>query len=290
MEAPKCGVPTTLGWLGKSQFVGGSLLYTSTAAIATFPESSAAIKSASFTSAPRAQLTITTPSLHRDNFSLLIIFSVSGILGAWMVIISERFNKSSKLTSSIPIRSAISCVKIGSYPSNLVPNAESRLATSRPTLPRPTTPMVFSNNSWPIYVFRSHLPSRIELLACGIFRRAESINAMVCSVAAMVLPPGVFITMIPRRVASAVSILSTPAPARPITFNRVPFSITSGVTLVRLRTTNPSYWGKTSIKSSLEIPALLSTATSSRVLYCSKMWEGNESAIKIRYISVTPSV
>jgi hypothetical protein len=54
------------------------------------------------------------------------------------------------------------------------------------------------------------------------------------------LPPGVFITAMPRRVAASTSMLSTPIPARPMTRNRVAASITCGVTVVELRTIKPS--------------------------------------------------
>ena len=45
----------------------------------------------------------------------------------------------------------------------------------------------------------------------------ESISASVCSATLGALPPGVFITRTPRRVAASRSILSTPTPARPTT-------------------------------------------------------------------------
>ena len=56
----------------------------------------------------------------------------------------------------------------------------------------------------------------------------------------MVFPPGVFITMMPRFVAASTSTLSTPTPARPMTFSFVPASITLAVTFVSLRTTSAS--------------------------------------------------
>ena len=42
-----------------------------------------------------------------------------------------------------------------------------------------------------------------------------------CSAVEIVFPPGVFITMMPRFVAASTSTLSTPTPARPITFSFV---------------------------------------------------------------------
>ena len=44
---------------------------------------------------------------------------------------------------------------------------------------------------------------------------------MACSAVVIELPNGVFITMMPRAVAAGMSTLSTPMPARPITFRLV---------------------------------------------------------------------
>ena len=67
-----------------------------------------------------------------------------------------------------------------------------------------------------------------------------SIKAMVCSAAATVLPVGALTTAMPALVAASKSMLSTPMPARPTTCSFFAVSITSLVTLVSLRTTNPS--------------------------------------------------
>ena len=53
--------------------------------------------------------------------------------------------------------------------------------------------------------------------ACGILRAAETMSENACSAVEMVFPPGVFMTMMPRRVAASTSTLSTPTPARPMT-------------------------------------------------------------------------
>lgn len=94
-----------------------------------------------------------------------------------------------------------------------------------------------------------------------VYLAEEHIMAHVCSAALMVLPPGVlekektwvmicysentqaahFMTMIPCAVAAPRSMLSTPVPARPISFSLVPAWITSEVTLVAERTIKPSY-------------------------------------------------
>ena len=51
------------------------------------------------------------------------------------------------------------------------------------------------------------------------FRDRANIIAIECSAAEIVFTSGVFITIIPLLVASSMSILSTPTPARPIAFN-----------------------------------------------------------------------
>ena len=49
-------------------------------------------------------------------------------------------------------------------------------------------------------------------MAWATFRDRASISAMVCSAVETVLPPGVFITTMPWRVAAGTSMLSTPTP------------------------------------------------------------------------------
>ena len=88
--------------------------------------------------------------------------------------------------------------------------------------------------------FFSHLPLRVELLACGMRRAMESMRARVCSATEMALPPGVFITSTPAAVAAGRSTLSTPTPARPITRRRGALSSTSLFTCTALRTSSAS--------------------------------------------------
>ena len=56
----------------------------------------------------------------------------------------------------------------------------------------------------------------------------------------MELPKGVFITTTPAAVAAGMSMLSTPMPARPMTFSRFAAAMTSLLGLVSERTTRPS--------------------------------------------------
>ena len=72
---------------------GGSSLHTSTAAPATWPESSAARRSASSTMPPRAQLTTRAPALHaRRARAPPIMFSVSSVSGTCTVRMSARLS------------------------------------------------------------------------------------------------------------------------------------------------------------------------------------------------------
>ena len=81
------------------------------------------------------------------------------------------------------------------------------------------------------------MPLFNEACAWGMLRACASIMAIVCSAAAMMLDSGAFATMIPCFVAAGTSTLSTPIPARPITFNRSARSITSEVIFVAERIT-----------------------------------------------------
>src|ERR1700743_3086675 len=70
--------------------------------------------------------------------------------------------------------------------------------------------------------------------------------------------------MIPRRVAAGMSTLSTPVPARPITFMLVARSISSGVILVALRIRIASYSGSLARNSSSDMSRPRSTSKRER--------------------------
>jgi len=57
----------------------------------------------------------------------------------------------------------------------------------------------------------------------------------VCSAAATEFDSGALATMMPRRVAASMSTLSTPVPARPMTFSRCAASISSAFSFVAER-------------------------------------------------------
>ncbi len=123
----------------------------------------------------------------------------------------------------------------------VVPKAMQRWATSWPMFPKPTRPTVFRKSSCPLAKrFFSHLPDLVAVIAGTSCRCRASIRPMVSSATATELPPGVFITVTPFRVAASTSMLSTPTPARPMTFSFPGFSSTSAVTLVALRTASAS--------------------------------------------------
>ena len=79
-----------------------------------------------------------------------------------------------------------------------------------------------------------------DATACGMWRASAIIKEIVCSPVVTLLPPGVFMTTMPRLVAASASIFSKPTPARPITLRFFAASINSAVILVPLRITQPS--------------------------------------------------
>ena len=85
---------------------------------------------------------------------------------------------------------------------------------------------------------------------------------MVCSAVETVLPPGVFITTIPRRVAAGTSMLSTPTPVRTIALSRDWPSSTSAVNCVPDRMTIPSASASAFRKAGTSCASLVLTTTS----------------------------
>ena len=139
-------------------------------------------------------------------------------------------------------------------------NAIARLATPEPMRPMPMMPSVFPRSSTPTYFLRFHSPFCIVSFAIGMLRASASIIAIVCSVAAIVLPPGELMTMMPFAVAAGMSMLSTPTPARPIILRFFARSMTSAVTFDAERTMSASYAGMMSRSSSAESLSLTSTS------------------------------
>ena len=129
-------------------------------------------------------------------------------------------------------------------------------------LPSPTTPSTLLQTSVPVNASRRHSPALSEAAACGMLRASASSMETVCSAVVTLLPPGVFMTTIPRCEAAATSMLSTPMPARPMTRRPCAASITSGVTRVPLRTINPWYAPMQAVKSASLSPGRNSKAMS----------------------------
>src|SRR6185437_6232688 len=156
-----------------------------------------------------------------------------------------------------------------------------RSATIEPTLPQPMMPSVLPKISTPRNLFFSHLPARVEASASGICRASASISVMACSAVVIELPNGVFITMMPRAVAAGISTLSTPMPARPITFSPLAWSSSFDVTLVAERMASPSKPSIAAASFSLSLPRLGWKSTSTpRSL---KIWTAaGDSASEIR--------
>ena len=102
--------------------------------------------------------------------------------------------------------------------------------------PKPITPSRLPNSSTPAKDLRSQVPAFIARSAGARFRERASISATASSAVAMELPPGEFMTRTPRRVAAWRSTLSTPTPARPITFRFRAASITCAFIWLPLRT------------------------------------------------------
>ena len=159
---------------------------------------------------------------------MFLVLSVSGVCS---VMKSARLSRSSSSTFSTPMSLARSGDRNGSKAITFMRRPSARSATIEPILPQPITPSVLPVISTPMKRFFSHLPAWVEASACGISRASASISAMACSAVVIELPNGVFITMMPLAVAAGMSTLSTPMPARPITFSFVAFSMILAVDL-----------------------------------------------------------
>mmetsp|Transcript_20400 Transcript_20400/g.34153 ORF Transcript_20400/g.34153 Transcript_20400/m.34153 type:complete len:258 (-) Transcript_20400:798-1571(-) len=83
VEAPKCGVTTTFGWVRNSReaSVGGSTSKVSKEAPATWPDLIASRRAISSTTPPLAQLIMRTPFLHFAMVSVLSRYWVSFVRG-----------------------------------------------------------------------------------------------------------------------------------------------------------------------------------------------------------------
>ena len=261
----KLGVPNN----GDS--LAGSLANTSSAAPATWPESSASLSASSSINPPRAQFMIRTPGLVLARFSRLRMFRVWSVSGVCSVMKSARASSVSRSAFSTPISIARSGVRNGSNATTFILRPSARLATIEPILPAPIRPSVLPVTSTPMKSFFGHLPAWVWALASGSCRASANISAMACSAVVIELPNGVFITTIPFTEAAGISILSTPIPARPTTLRRVAFSISSLVSLVVERIARPSYCPMISPSSSGVLPVMTSTSQPRSRKICSAL-------------------
>ena len=118
-----------------------------------------------------------------------------------------------------------------------IPSPIARRATCWPIRPKPSTPSVLPSSSTPLQRERSQRPCFSAACACGMLRASATSNPIVCSAAETTVDSGAFATTMPCRVAASTSTLSTPTPARPITFRLVACSISSAVSFVAERIT-----------------------------------------------------
>ena len=181
-----------------------------------------------------------TPFFVRAKLSADRIFLVCAVKGVWSVMMSARASKSSSSTFSTPRSIARSGDKKGSYAITRICAPMARLATMAPIFPHPIIPSILPVISTPIKRFFSHFPACVDASADGIWRANANIMAIACSAVVLELPNGVFITMTPFAVAAGISTLSTPMPARPMTFRRVALAKILSVTLVAERIAKPS--------------------------------------------------
>ena len=238
VDAPRCGVKITSSMPRRGLSCGvGSFSKTSSAAPDTMPSFMASNKSFSFTMPPLAQFISFTPRFIFEKAVLFTRFFVSFVSGTCTDMKSLLLYNSSRETISTPILSAASCDRYGSYANTFILRPCALSATTLPMLPTPSIPSVLPVISVPSNFFFSHSPFRIEAVAWGIFLARATSMATACSAVVIVFPPGVFITTIPFLVAAAVSILSTPVPALPMTLRLSAASIISAVTFVALLTT-----------------------------------------------------
>ena len=127
-------------------------------------------------------------------------------------------------------------------------------------MPQPMMPSVLPVSSTPMNFDFSHLPAWVDALAAGSWRAKANIRAIACSPVVMELPNGVFITTMPRAVAAGTSTLSTPIPARPITFRFLAEAKRSAMTLVDERIARPSKLPMMALISSGFRPTFCSTS------------------------------
>ena len=162
VDAPKCGVATSLGCFRRGRSPGGSLVKTSRAAPASCSFSKASSSASSSTNSPRATLIRRAPGFIMDNCGAEIRFVVPAVSGVCRVMKSDCARTSSSDITATPMREAKSGATNGSNAMSRIPKLAARRATSEPTRPNPTMPSVLFRTSMPMNAERCHWPSFID--------------------------------------------------------------------------------------------------------------------------------
>ena len=236
-----CGVATTCGsWASRHSF-GGSTSNTSSAAPATCPDSIASASAASSISSPRAVLTIRMPRLHL----------------ASRVRVEEmpRFGRRRKVEADVvgDVAHAVEAEQLDAERGRDVLGNERVVRDdfhAEGAAREPRLPVRFVRARRVRASCRE--ARRRSASSCprrrasswrrrsGPTRASDSISASACSATLTLLPPGAFITRMPRALAAARSTLSMPVPARAITRSFGAAASSRSSTLVALRTTSAS--------------------------------------------------
>ena len=188
----------------------------------TFPRSSAAASALSSTMPPRAQFTITTPSF---------IAAISRAPMSPCVVRSQRRVHGDPVALADHVRGASPAARRSrgsAAPHERVARDHAHPERARPNRDLPPHASQsdhaerLSRQLDPLERLALPSPAGTEACARGISRATASMSAMVCSAVETVLLRGELITTMPRCVAAATSMLSTPTPARPMNRRRFP--------------------------------------------------------------------
>ena len=194
---------------------------------------------------------------------------VSGVEATWTETTSAARATSGGVAARVtPCSRADSSVSDRLQATTGIPNARARAAISRPTLPIPSSPSVRPRTPRAdAKPFLSHRPARAAITLSGIRRSRARRSPNASSATAAAFLPGQLATNTPRWDAAAVSIVSTPAPARTTSSSDGAASRASAVTRVE-RTTKTA--GSCS-RSASTTASPLSPASSTTVCPASRM-------------------
>ena len=201
----------------------GSLGNTSSAAPPTLPDSSARASASWSTSSPRATLMMRTPSLHlRERLGVQPARRLGGLRQVQRDEVGLRVERRRRSRPSRRrARGSARRTRRGRTRPRSCRSDFARSATSWPMRPKPRIAERLLVDLHAAELRALPLPGRKRRSApAGCCGRARAAAPCVCSAAAIALDSGALATMMPRLVAAGTSTLSTPTPARPITFRR----------------------------------------------------------------------